>query len=121
MQTLERRRDAYAVEGECRAGSGKSEHDHGDGHDHTHEHATDPHVWLGIEHAVKQVEGIRDALKDADPAHLEARMAPETPAFEAVRADVLSAWLADQRKANNAAYLQRLRKTYRVVIAGVPG
>ncbi len=44
-------------------------HDHGDGHAHDHEHATDPHVWLGIEHAVKQVEGIRDALKEADPAH----------------------------------------------------
>jgi zinc transport system substrate-binding protein len=44
-------------------------HDHGHGHAHAHEHALDPHVWLGIGHAVKQVEGIRDALKEYDPAH----------------------------------------------------
>ena len=44
-------------------------HDHGHGHAHEHEHGLDPHVWLGIGHAVKQVEGIRDALKEYDPAH----------------------------------------------------
>ncbi len=43
-------------------------HDHGDddGHDHG---GVDPHVWLGPDQAVKMVEGIRDALKAADPAH----------------------------------------------------
>lgn len=46
-------------------------HDHGHGHAHEHEHALDPHVWLGIGHAVEQVEGIRDALKEYDPAHAE--------------------------------------------------
>jgi zinc transport system substrate-binding protein len=46
---------------------GCCDHDHGDGHAH-HEHVADPHVWMGIGHAVKQVEGIRDALKEADPA-----------------------------------------------------
>jgi ABC-type Zn uptake system ZnuABC Zn-binding protein ZnuA len=44
-------------------------HDHG--HDHAHDHGYDAHVWLGIGHAVKQVEGIRDALKEYDPAHAE--------------------------------------------------
>lgn len=46
-------------------------HDHGHGHAHAHEHAIDPHVWLGIEYAVRQVEGIRDALKESDPAHAD--------------------------------------------------
>jgi ABC-type Zn uptake system ZnuABC Zn-binding protein ZnuA len=43
-------------------------HDHGDddGHDHG---GVDPHVWLGPDQAIKMVEGIRDALKAADPAH----------------------------------------------------
>jgi ABC-type Zn uptake system ZnuABC Zn-binding protein ZnuA len=30
---------------------------------------TDPHVWLGVAEAKKQVEAIRDALKEVDPAH----------------------------------------------------
>lgn len=44
-------------------------HDHD--HAHAHDHGKDPHVWLGIGFAVRQVEGIRDALKEADPAHAE--------------------------------------------------
>jgi zinc transport system substrate-binding protein len=45
-------------------------HEHGHTHDHGHDHGgRDPHVWLGIGFAVKQVEGIRDGLKEADPAH----------------------------------------------------
>jgi zinc transport system substrate-binding protein len=48
---------------------GTCHHDHG--HDHAHEHGQDPHVWLGIGFAVRQVEGIRDALKESDPAHAE--------------------------------------------------
>ena len=51
---------------------------------------------------------------------VEARRAPETPAFESVRAELRSAWIAERRKANNEAYLAGLRKRYRVVIAGVP-
>jgi ABC-type Zn uptake system ZnuABC Zn-binding protein ZnuA len=50
---------------------GTCHHDHGHGHDHAHDHGQDPHVWLGIGFAVRQVEGIRDALKEADPAHAE--------------------------------------------------
>lgn len=34
-----------------------------------HVHGDDPHVWLGPSRAIKMVEGIRDALKQADPAH----------------------------------------------------
>jgi ABC-type Zn uptake system ZnuABC Zn-binding protein ZnuA len=46
-------------------------HDHAHGHDHAHDHGKDPHVWLGIGFAVRQVEGIRDALKETDPAHAD--------------------------------------------------
>jgi ABC-type Zn uptake system ZnuABC Zn-binding protein ZnuA len=36
---------------------------------HDHEHGThDPHVWMGLAHAEKMVEGIRDELKGLDPA-----------------------------------------------------
>lgn len=44
-------------------------HDHAG--QHVHDHAVDPHVWLGLDLAVKQVEGIRDGLKAADPAHAD--------------------------------------------------
>ncbi len=47
---------------------GECTHEDGDGHAH-HHHAVDPHVWLGIGYAKRQVEGIRDALNEADPAH----------------------------------------------------
>src|SRR5207248_10497082 len=43
---------------------------HEDADDHAdHEHGMDPHVWLSPDHAVYLVEGIRDELKGADPAH----------------------------------------------------
>ncbi len=55
------------------------EHDDHEGHDHAkaeeahgHDHAHgewDPHVWLGIPQAIAMVEGIRDALDEADPAN----------------------------------------------------
>lgn len=38
-------------------------------HDHDHADDFDPHVWLGIDQAVKMVEAIRDDLKQRDPAH----------------------------------------------------
>lgn len=44
---------------------GKCTHDHG--HAHAHDHGHDPHIWLGLDHAVLMVEGIRDELKAADP------------------------------------------------------
>lgn len=47
------------------------DHDHGHHHDHHHDHDRDPHVWLGPDQAVVMVEGIRDALAAADPAHAD--------------------------------------------------
>jgi ABC-type Zn uptake system ZnuABC Zn-binding protein ZnuA len=42
------------------------------GHEHGHEHGEwDPHVWLGVDQAILIVNGIRDALKQADPKHAE--------------------------------------------------
>lgn len=46
---------------------GSCHHDHGDGV--KHDHGKDPHVWLSPEYAILQVQGIRDALKKADPDH----------------------------------------------------
>lgn len=49
-----------------------ADHDHDDEHHHDHHHHDhDPHVWLGPDQAVFLVEGIRDALKEADPAHAD--------------------------------------------------
>jgi ABC-type Zn uptake system ZnuABC Zn-binding protein ZnuA len=47
---------------------GSCTHDHGDG-DTQHSHGPDPHIWLSPDYAVMMVEGIRDELKAADPAH----------------------------------------------------
>lgn len=46
----------------CKEEEGAEEHDHDHG-DH------DPHIWLGLDQAVKMVEAIRDELKQHDPAH----------------------------------------------------
>jgi zinc transport system substrate-binding protein len=46
---------------------GSCKHDHGDGAKHDHD--KDPHVWLSPEYAILQVRAVRDALKEADPAH----------------------------------------------------
>jgi len=49
---------------------GSCTHDHGDGDDHhDHDHGKDPHIWLSPVFAITMVEGIRDELKIADPAH----------------------------------------------------
>ncbi len=44
------------------------DHDHGEA-DHHHHEGHDPHVWLSPEMAIVMVEGIRDELRSADPAH----------------------------------------------------
>jgi peptidyl-prolyl cis-trans isomerase C len=51
---------------------------------------------------------------------IEARMAPQVPSFESVHDEVRAAWLLEQRKAGARAYLGRLRKAYRVEVAGLP-
>lgn len=48
---------------------GTCHHDHGDGKPHVHDF--DPHIWLGIRHAKKMVETIRDELKALDPSHAD--------------------------------------------------
>lgn len=46
---------------------GSCHHEHEPGEEH--DHGMDPHVWLSPDLAVFMVEGIRDELKGADPAH----------------------------------------------------
>jgi parvulin-like peptidyl-prolyl isomerase len=48
-----------------------------------------------------------------------ARRQPAPVAFESVRDQVRDAYLADRRAQANAAFMQGLRKRYRVVVAGV--
>ena len=51
---------------------GSSHHEHDEAehkHDHEHEHGEDPHIWLSPEYAIFVVNGIREELKAADPAH----------------------------------------------------
>jgi peptidyl-prolyl cis-trans isomerase C len=51
---------------------------------------------------------------------VEKRLAPEVPPLAQVREEVRAAWLAERREANNRRYLDRLRRRYRVEIAGLP-
>ena len=48
--------------------AGEHDHDHGE-KGHKHDHKTDPHVWLGLDHAVTYVNAVRDELKLLDPVH----------------------------------------------------
>lgn len=48
------------------------------------------------------------------------RLASEILPLASVRAEVLDAWMADQRQAKNRAFRQGLRKTYKVEIVGLP-
>ena len=67
---------------------GSCHHDHGDGV--KHEHGKDPHVWLSPDYAILQVEGIRDALKEADPGHAagyDQRAAAYIKKLEKLKAD----------------------------------
>lgn len=77
----------------CLEGTCHHDHGHGHAHDHEHEHGTDPHVWLGIDQAVKMVEAVRDELKAADPAHADGydrRAAEYVGKLQAVKADGLA-------------------------------
>ena len=44
------------------------EHDHDHSHDHNHDHEEEynPHVWLSVKNAIKQVENMRDKLIEFD-------------------------------------------------------
>jgi ABC-type Zn uptake system ZnuABC Zn-binding protein ZnuA len=70
---------------------GACEHEGGDHHHHSH--ATDPHVWLGPDMAIRQVEGIRDALKEVDPsraAGYDSRAAEYVAKIRQIKADGLA-------------------------------
>jgi zinc transport system substrate-binding protein len=67
---------------------GSCHHDHGDGV--KHDHGKDPHVWLSPDYAILQVQGIRDALKNADPDHAagyDQRAAAYIKKLEQLKAD----------------------------------
>ena len=49
---------------------------------------------------------------------VDSRIASANPPFAAVRAQLREAWFADQRQKANTAMMDRLRKRYRVEIAG---
>lgn len=69
---------------------GEHDHDHNHDHGHHHDHAIDPHVWMSPDHAVTMVEGIRDALTEADPAHADGytrRAAESVAKLQQLKAD----------------------------------
>jgi hypothetical protein len=49
---------------------------------------------------------------------VEGRSGAAVAPFDSVRGDVREDWLAERRAANNAAFMQRLRQRYRVVVEG---
>lgn len=51
---------------------------------------------------------------------VERRLASVVPPLAEVRAEVRAAWLAERRTAANRAFLDRLRRQYKVEIAGLP-
>lgn len=51
---------------------------------------------------------------------IERRLAPVTPPLAEVRAEVRAAWMAERRAEANRAFLDRLRRQYKVEIAGLP-
>lgn len=51
---------------------------------------------------------------------VEARLAPVVPPLSDVRSEVRAAWLAERRAEANRAYLDDLRRRYKVEIAGLP-
>ena len=51
---------------------------------------------------------------------VEKRLASEIPPLSDVRSEVRAAWLAERRAASNRAFLDKLRRRYKVEIAGLP-
>src|SRR5262245_19137109 len=74
---------------------GQCHHQHKPGEQH--DHGEDPHVWLGIPHAVYLVEKLRDELKAVDPEHAAGY---------------------DRRAAEYVARLNKLRDDGRAMLAG---
>lgn len=78
-----------------------ADHDHEAHAGHKHDHKSDPHVWLGLAHAVTYANGIRDELKALDPAHAagyDARAASTVAALEKLKADGVAAFKPKKEK-----------------------
>ncbi|MFO0850897.1 MAG: metal ABC transporter substrate-binding protein [Gemmataceae bacterium] len=74
---------------ELEEGACTHDHEHAEP-GHKHEHAPDPHVWLGLDLAAKQVDAVRAALGEADPAHAadyDRRAAEYTAKLKALHAE----------------------------------
>lgn len=86
-------------------------HDHaGHDHGHKHTHAKDPHVWLGLDHATTFVNGIRDELKQVDPAHAadyDRRAAEYASTLAKVKADGV-AMLKDKKERSFVSFHESL-------------
>jgi zinc transport system substrate-binding protein len=101
---------------------GSCHHDHGGGA--AHDHDKDPHVWLSPEYAVFEVEAIRDALKEADPAHAanyDRRAAEYIKKLEQLTADGV-ALFKDKTDRNIVTFhdsMTYFAKTFNVNIVGV--
>ncbi len=99
-------------------------HDHDAGHDHKHTHAKDPHVWLGLDHATTFVTGIRDELKQIDPAHAadyDRRTADYAATLAQVKADGV-ALLKDKKERSFVSFHESLTyfaKSFELEIAAV--
>jgi zinc transport system substrate-binding protein len=101
---------------------GSCHHDYGDGV--PHEHGKDPHVWLSPDYAIFQVQGIRDALKEADPAHAagyDQRAADYIKKLRQLKADGL-ALFKDKTDRNIVTFhdsMTYFAKTFDINIVGV--
>ncbi|WP_161967332.1 metal ABC transporter substrate-binding protein [Fimbriiglobus ruber] len=105
-----------------------NEHAHEDdeeGHGHHHDHGTtDPHVWLGLDHAITFVGEIRDEFKQIDPAHAadyDRRAAEYTAKLNKLRADGV-ALLKDKKERKFVTFHESLAyfaKTFNLEIADV--
>ncbi|MCZ2341849.1 MAG: metal ABC transporter substrate-binding protein [Bacteroidales bacterium] len=96
-------------EGSCSHDHGH-DHAHGHAHDHEHEHAIDPHVWLGLDHAVAFVEKIREELQSVDPSHAadyDRRAAEYVEKLRKLKADGL-AMLKEKKDRNIVTFHESL-------------
>ena len=97
---------------------------HGDADHVDHEHGMDAHVWLSPDYAVMQVEGIRDALKEADPAHAanyDRRAAEYIAKLQNLKADGVAAF-KDKKDRNLVTFhdsMTYFAKTFDLNIVGV--
>ena len=98
-------------------------HDHGDHHHHEHG-GKDPHIWLSPDEVVIVVEGIRDELKAADPAHAanyDRRAAEYIGTLKKLKEDGV-AMLKDKKDRRMVTFHESLAyfaRSFNVKVAGV--